>query len=78
MHPAIGYALFVQRAINNQEHPTQWARLDIQQFEDEKIPPIVQMQIGSISYDGVKQVRLVTRSYYVFNGVVKWVDHAHS
>ena len=78
MHPAIRYALFVQRAINNQEHPTQWARLDIQQFEDEKIPPIVQMQIGFISFSGVKQVRQVTRNYYVSNGIVKWSDHVHS
>ena len=80
MHPAIAYALRVHRAINNSSPRQRWARLDIAQFEDEKIPPIVQMTIGAISFAGVKQQKQITRLYYVntITGEIKWADHVHS
>jgi len=79
MHPAVEYGLKVHRAINQSDPRRRWTNIEII-FPSAypEIEPIVRMEIGFISFDGIKQIRQVTRNYHYQDGNVFWQDHIHS
>ena len=79
MHPAVAKAIQVHRAINSTTPKISWASLEII-FFGEDTEPVVRMEIGHVSFDGIKQTRLVTRNYMLdySNNEVFWHDHLHS
>jgi len=76
----VQWAVKEHENINRSNVPRLWATLEIIQNENEEVEPIIRMEIGKYSFDGVKQIRQVTRNYfYDYNrNEVFWHNHLHS